>query len=138
LPQTLGFGAICPINLLCSGIGPVASRLVVVSGLIVAGEPVVASRLFVVSRLVVASRLALRWAAQQPQSNLLGLPDRSGELVLGLLRSPTQGKPAHHKKPASHNKPAHHTGLLTPTSLLTTKRPLTTKKTHLPQQAGQP
>ncbi len=31
-----------------------------------------------------------------------------GWLVLGLLRSPTRGKPARHKVPARHNKPARH------------------------------
>ena len=54
------------------------------------------SRLIVVYRIVVVSRLALRWAAQQPP-NLTGVfPRQTVGALLGLLRSPTQGKPAHH------------------------------------------
>jgi len=50
----------------------------------------------VVNRFVVVSRLALRWAAQQPP-NLTGVfPRQTATALLGLLRSPTQGKPAHH------------------------------------------
>ncbi len=52
---------------------------------------------FVANRLVVASRLALRWAAKQPLLKDPILSGRMGSLVLGLLRSPTQGKPARHR-----------------------------------------
>jgi CRISPR/Cas system endoribonuclease Cas6 (RAMP superfamily) len=57
---------------------------------------VMLSRLVVVNRFVVVSGLALRWAAQQPP-NLTGVfPRQTAAVLLGLLRSPTQGKPAHH------------------------------------------
>ena len=60
-----------------------------------------------VYRIVVVSRLALRWAAQQPP-NLTGVfPRQTVGALLGLLRSPTQGKPAHHRgKPARVGAPA--------------------------------
>ena len=54
---------------------------------------------------VVASRLALRWVAQRP----LGFAKQNiwkiAVTVLGLLRSPTQGKPARHNKPAHRYEP---------------------------------
>jgi hypothetical protein len=57
---------------------------------------------------VVVSRLVLRWAAQQPHWQPQGLSGKPQCLVLGPLRGPTQGKPAHHKKPAHHTRLVHH------------------------------
>ncbi|PNA21487.1 hypothetical protein C1Y16_31770 [Pseudomonas sp. MPR-ANB1] len=61
-----------PLNLQLGAVAqqtgtPVASRLIVASGLVVASRLIVASGLVVASRLVVASGLAPRWAAKQPQ-----------------------------------------------------------------------
>ena len=67
-----------------------------------------------VSRTFVVSRLALRWAAQQPQYSHRMLPERLSRLAKGPLRAPTQDKPAHHKVFA------HHKILLTTEGLLTT------------------
>ncbi|AYF46576.1 hypothetical protein DXV65_02955 [Pseudomonas fluorescens] len=50
----------------------------------------------------VVSRLALRWAAQQPQTQAMQCAWRNAALLLGPLRSPTQGKPAHHKSVGVH------------------------------------
>jgi hypothetical protein len=50
----------------------------------------------------VVSRLALRWAAQQPQTQAMQCAWRNAALLLGPLRSPTQGKPAHHKGVVVH------------------------------------
>ncbi|OCW23577.1 hypothetical protein BBG20_21160 [Pseudomonas aylmerensis] len=54
----------------------------------------------VVSRLLVASRLALRWAAQRRQNQTLRFTWQTLCVPMGLLRSPTQGKPAHHNRAA--------------------------------------
>jgi len=51
------------------------------------------------------------------------LPDTPHFAGLGLLRSPTRGKPAHHKKAGSPQK-----------SLLTTKKPVHDKKARKPQK----
>src|SRR5471032_59797 len=45
---------------------------------------------------VVASRLALRWAAKRPQIQTLSSFRKIAVPLLGLLRNPTQGKPARH------------------------------------------
>ncbi|WP_236447554.1 hypothetical protein, partial [Pseudomonas sp. PA-5-4G] len=37
----------------------------------------------------------------------IGASDRPGVLIMGLLRSPTQGKPARHNKPARHTSSFH-------------------------------
>ncbi len=58
----------------------------------------VVNRLCVVSLLFVVSRLVLRWGAKRPQSSRRVSPGRTQWPVLGPLRSPAQGKPAHHKK----------------------------------------
>ena len=80
------------------------SRLCVVTVLFVVNRLCVVSFLFVVRRLCmvgsffVVSRLALRWGAKRPQSSRRVSPGRTQWPVLGPLRSPAQGKPAHHKK----------------------------------------
>ncbi len=87
------------------GSGPVVvSRLVVASRLVVVSRPVVVSRLVVASGPVVASGLAPRWAAERPQNQTLSFSRDISVLSLGLLRSPTRGKPARHNKPARHKK----------------------------------
>jgi hypothetical protein len=50
------------------------------------------------SQTPVASRLALRWAAQQPHESTGIFTEKTQRLILGLLRSPTQGKPARHRQ----------------------------------------
>jgi len=45
---------------------------------------------------LVASGLVPRWGAKQPQFSHCILTDRTCQQVLGLLRTPTRGKPAHH------------------------------------------
>ncbi|MGY3322043.1 hypothetical protein ACVWXD_000899 [Pseudomonas sp. TE3911] len=52
----------------------------------------------VVGSFFVVSRLALRWGAKRPQSSRRVSPGRTQWPVLGPLRSPAQGKPAHHRK----------------------------------------
>jgi len=47
----------------------------------------------------VVSGLAPRWVAKPPQQERRILSDRMRRLVLGLLRSPARGKPAHHTSP---------------------------------------
>ncbi len=37
-----------------------------------------------------------------PNQGKRGVPDTALRMVLGLLRSPTRGKPARHNKPARH------------------------------------
>ena len=75
----------------------VVSRHFVVNKLSVATRLVVESGTYVVSRPFVVSRLALRWAAQQPQYSHHMFPEKLNRLAKGPLRAPTQGKPAHHK-----------------------------------------
>jgi hypothetical protein len=53
------------------------------------------------------------------------LSGKNSSQVWGLLRSPTQGKPAHHNlytttSLLNHNKPAHHNSLLNMTNLIAT------------------
>jgi len=60
----------------------------------------------VASGLVVASGLAPRWAAKQPQNTAPGAAWHTAAFLLGLLRSPTRGKPARHNRPACHSRPA--------------------------------
>ncbi|WP_236478251.1 hypothetical protein, partial [Pseudomonas sp. PA-6-1D] len=50
--------------------------------------------------LAVASKLALRWAAKQPQTQTPRPAWQNAVFLLGPLRAPTQGKPARHSKPA--------------------------------------
>ena len=52
----------------------------------------------------VVSGLAPRWAAKRPQLESSGVPGISRWQVLGLLRSPTRGKPTRHKKLARHDR----------------------------------
>ena len=52
-------------------------------------------------RALVVSRLALRWGAERPRPRHCSASVRRGGQVLGLLRSPTRGKPARHKKAGS-------------------------------------
>ncbi|PMX27783.1 hypothetical protein C1Y26_02760 [Pseudomonas sp. MPR-R2A7] len=40
-----------------------------------------------------------------PKPTTLVIPDTPHSDLLGLLRSPTRGKPARHNQPARHNKP---------------------------------
>ena len=47
-----------------------------------------------------ASRLALRWVAKPLHQVRCSVSGTTSCLVLGPLRSPTQGKPARHNKPA--------------------------------------
>ena len=61
-----------------------------------------ASSLVVASGFVVASGLAPRWAAKQPQNQAIQYAWINAVALLGLLRSPTRGKPARHNKPARH------------------------------------
>ncbi|KRP58689.1 hypothetical protein TU79_18155, partial [Pseudomonas trivialis] len=49
-----------------------------------------------IAKRPVASGLAPRGAAQQPQNQAQGVPDTAHSSLLGLLRSPTRGKPARH------------------------------------------
>ncbi len=85
------------------------SRLCVVTVLFVVNRLCVVSFLFVVRRpcmvgsLFVVSRLALRWGEKRPQSSRRVYPGRTQWPVLGPLRSPAQGKPAHHKGCVRHS-----------------------------------
>ena len=49
-----------------------------------------------------ASRLVLRWAAKRPQTQTLSSFRKIAVPLLGLLRSPTQGKPARHNSPPAY------------------------------------
>jgi hypothetical protein len=62
----------------------------------------------VMSRAVVASGLAPRWGAQRPHYIRRVISDKPQCVRMGLLRSPTRGKPARHKEPASQNNPTFH------------------------------
>ncbi len=50
--------------------------------------------------LIVVSGLAPRWTRSGPLSRHCGVPGKNGWPVLGLLRSPAQGKPAHYRAAA--------------------------------------
>ncbi len=50
---------------------------------------------------LVVSRLALRWGAKRPRLQAVRCFSQKGGQDLGLLRSPTRGKPARHKKAGS-------------------------------------
>ncbi len=69
---------------------------------------VVASGLAVASAPVVASGLAPRWGAKRPRNLTTQFIWENAVAGLGLLRSPTRGKPARHNKPVCHNKPTFH------------------------------
>jgi hypothetical protein len=66
----------------------------------------------VVSKNFVVSRLALRWGAKRPLGQTIESFWKHAVTVLGLLRSPTQGKPAHHKGPICYIEFVHTKGLL--------------------------
>ena len=55
-----------------------------------------------------ARGLASRWTANRCQSHSPCFFRSFVAPVLGLLRSPTRGKPARHNRPVRHNKPGHH------------------------------
>jgi len=67
-------------------------------------SPLVMSKAVVMSRTVVASGLAPRWGAQRPHYIRRVVSGKPQCVGMGLLRSPTRGKPARHKEPASHNQ----------------------------------
>ncbi len=71
-------------------------------------SPLVMNRAVVMGRAVVVSGLAPRWGAQRPHYIRRVVSGKPQCVEKGLLRSPTRGKPAHHKKPASHNNPTFH------------------------------
>jgi len=50
--------------------------------------------------LIVVSGLAPRWTRSCPLSRHCGVPGKNGWPVLGLLRRPAQGKPAHYRAAA--------------------------------------
>ena len=75
------------------------SALVVVRGLLVV-------EVFpMVKVLSVVSGLAPRWAAQQPTDQALRFFCEIAVALLGPLRSPARGKPAHHKRHIGHITP---------------------------------
>ncbi|WP_112196288.1 hypothetical protein [Pseudomonas sp. LG1E9] len=57
------------------------------------------NRFFLVSSFFVVSGLAPRWAAKRPPEGRRDFSGKPQRLVLGLLRSPARGKPAHHRSP---------------------------------------
>ena len=65
----------------------------------------VPSKPTVASKVPVVSGLAPRWAAQQPQCKRRVLSYETRCEVLGPLRAPARGKPAHHNKGTYNNKP---------------------------------
>ncbi len=58
--------------------------------------------LYVLKVLSVVSGLAPRWAAQQPQNQALRFFCEIAVALLGPLRSPARGKPAHHERLIGH------------------------------------
>jgi len=56
---------------------------------------------------IVVSGLAPRWGAKRAQPRRRVLSDKPDWHVLGPLRSPAQGKPAHYNSLNHHNNPNH-------------------------------